>query len=145
MRYNYNINKNMLQRDYIMRLIQEFTAAISRFLSKDKDDQKFTDSLEDLYRQYLGPYDFYHISTMSQIMHDFVRYPEQDRLYRMEMLACLYEIEADRKPGPTRDELLSRSLTLFTFIDNHSDTFSIERRMKIDKITAQLEKNQKSL
>ena len=46
----------MLQRDYIMRLIQEFMVAIQKFLEKaEGEDQDL--ALRDLYRQYVGDYD----------------------------------------------------------------------------------------
>ena len=44
----------MLQRDYFIRLIEEFNAAISRFLTKKDDDLKRDKDLKDLYRQYVG-------------------------------------------------------------------------------------------
>ena len=42
----------MLQRDYFIRLIEEFNAAVSRFLVKKEDDLKRDKELKDLYRQY---------------------------------------------------------------------------------------------
>ena len=48
----------MLQRDYFIRLIEEFNAAISRFfLTKKEDDMKRDKELKDLYKQYVGEYD----------------------------------------------------------------------------------------
>ena len=44
----------MLQRDYFIRLIEEFNAAVSRFLVKKEDDLKRDKELKDLYRQYVG-------------------------------------------------------------------------------------------
>ena len=38
----------MLQRDYFIRLIEEFSAAISRFLTKKEDDLKRDKELKDL-------------------------------------------------------------------------------------------------
>ena len=45
----------MLQRDYFIRIIEEFTAALARFLEKKKGEQRQR-YLEDLYRQYVGDY-----------------------------------------------------------------------------------------
>ena len=41
----------MLQRDYFLRMIEEFCAAISRFLVKKEDDLERDKDLKDLYRQ----------------------------------------------------------------------------------------------
>ena len=45
----------MLQRDYFIRIIEEFTAALARFLEKKEGEQRQR-YLEDLYRQYVGDY-----------------------------------------------------------------------------------------
>ena len=45
----------MLQRDYIMRLIQEFMAAVQKFLEKEEGEDKDL-ALRDLYKQYVGDY-----------------------------------------------------------------------------------------
>ena len=128
----------MLQTDYFIRLIREFMDALQLFVSRKRHGEKFTKGLEDLYRSYLGPYDFYHISDMDEIMHDFERFPEEERLQRMEMLARLYYVEAGEKIGPSRHMLLERSLMLFNFIDAHSNVYSIEREMCISSIRSQL-------
>ena len=123
----------MLQQDYIMRLIQEFAAAVQRFLEK-KEISDRSEAIKDLYRQYLDDYELYHITTMDEVMQSFARDPEEQRIHRMEMLAELYYIEADLKSEPTRTTLLERALQLFTFIDRHSRTLSFERLRKISDI-----------
>lgn len=128
----------MLQTDYFMRLIREFMDALQLFISRKRHGEKFMKELEDLYRSYLGPYDFYHISDMDEIMHDFERFEVEERLHRMEMLARLYYVEAGEKLGSTRHMLLERSLMLFNFIDAHSKTYSIEREMCISSLRSKL-------
>ena len=128
----------MLQQDYIMRLIQEFAAALQRFLEK-KEVSDRSEAIKDLYRQYLDDYELYHITTMDEVMQSFVRYPEEQRIHRMEILADLYYVEADLKSEPTRTTLLERALQLFTFIDRHSRTLSFERQRKISDIKKLLE------
>ena len=130
----------MLQQDYILRLIQEFAAALQRFLQK-KEIEDRSEAIRDLYQQYLGDYEQYHISTMDEVMQSFTRYAEEQRIYRMEILADLYYVEADLKSEPVRSQLLERSLLLFTFIDRHSRTLSFERQEKISEIKKRLEKS----
>lgn len=128
----------MIQQDYIMRLIQEFAAALRRFLQK-KEIEDRSEAIRDLYQQYLDGYEEYHISTMDEVMQSFTRYEVDQRIYRMEMLAELYYVEADMKSEPTRTQLLERSLMLFSFIDSHSKTLSFERQQKIGEIKKRLE------
>ncbi len=127
----------MFQQDYIMRLIREFMAALQRFLQKKEGEDK-QEALRDLYRQYLGNYELYHITTMDETMQSFEQFPVEQRIHRMEMLAELYYVEADMKSEPTRSELLRRALALFRFIDQHGKTFSFDRVQKIDRIVKAL-------
>ena len=120
-----------------MRLIQEFAAALRRILQK-KEIEDRSEAIRDLYRQYLDGYEEYHISTMDEVMQSFTRYEADQRIYRMEMLAELYYVEADMKSEPTRTQLLERSLMLFSFIDSHSKTLSFERQQKIGEIKKRL-------
>ena len=112
--------------------------ALQQFISRRKRGEDFNKGLEELYKSYLGPYDFYHISDMDDVMKDFERFREFERLDRMEMLARLYYVEAGEKIGPSRRMLLERSLMLFNFIDVHSNTYSMEREMNISSLRSQL-------
>lgn len=123
----------MLERDYIMRLIREFMAALARILEK-KEIEGRREALRKLYEQYIGPYDFYHIMSVDDIMQSFEKYPESERLHRMEMLAELYYAEADMLSEPTRGNTISLALNLFSFIDSNSKTFSLDRQRKINKL-----------
>ena len=87
----------MLQRDYISRLIREFMAALQRYLEKNEAGAR-RKTAEDLFRQYFGSYEFYHTATHDEIMSSFEKYPEEERISRMEMLAELYYAEADDRP-----------------------------------------------
>ena len=50
----------MLQRDYIQRLIREFMDALRRALEKKELSQR-REVIRQLYEQYLGPYNLYHL------------------------------------------------------------------------------------
>jgi hypothetical protein len=123
----------MLQRDYILRLIQEFAAALQRLIEK-KEIEDITEKLDKMYDQYIGPHAFYQTAEMDDVMDSFSRFNDNERMDRMEMLAQLYYVEADMKSEPTRTMLLQRALLLFDFIDRNGKTFSFDRRAKIDKI-----------
>lgn len=57
----------MLQRDYIMRLIREFMAAL-QLLLEGKDMERRREELKKLYEQYIGPYVLYHNATIDEAM-----------------------------------------------------------------------------
>lgn len=52
----------MLQRDYFLRIIQEFMAALAKFLEKKEAEEQRDDDLRELYRQYVGTYDLRNLS-----------------------------------------------------------------------------------
>ena len=78
---------------------------------------------------------------MADVMDSFGRFEESQRIHRMEMLAELFYIDADLHTGPQRDDLLNRALTLFRYIDSHSDTFSFDRLNKINRLEKSLNTN----
>ena len=127
----------MLQQDYIMRLIREFFAALQRLLEKNEVEDK-TKALHEMYEQYLGGYEFYQ-GSFEEVMSSFEKFPEEQRLHRMEMLAELYYVESDLRPQPFKDQLLQRALPLFEWIDRHSGVFSFDRRRKMDDIRKRLQ------
>ena len=123
----------MLQRDYIQRLIREFMAALQRLLEKDeaKDRQE---AVRRMFKMYLGDSAFFHTASLDDIMRWFERYPEDERLSRISMLAELYYAEADSMSEPFRSEILERAFALFDFVDRHERTFSAERINKMNII-----------
>lgn len=122
----------MLERDYIMRLVREFAEALELYLKKDV--RKRRDEIQRMYDQYVGPYSFYHVATIDDVMKSMEGFPENERLHRMEMLAELYYVETDLVAGPTRSDLLQKSLALFDFIDRHDRTYDMMRLQKMANI-----------
>ena len=100
----------MLQRDYFIRLIEEFNAAVSRFLVKKGDDLKWDKELKDLYRQYVGEYD----DLRNLSVGDLLKYAGE------------------------RQMLQEKAYRLFDYVESHGSTFSIERRQKMDAMRREL-------
>ena len=130
----------MLQQDYFLRIIEEFAKALSLFKQSKKDLKQKQDEILKLYDTYVGDNVFYHIASMDDIMDSFTRFPEDERLERMEMLAELYYAESDLKSGPSRDMLLEKARKLFIFIDHHSRTLSLQRQQRIIQIEKEIAK-----
>ena len=129
----------MIERDYIMRLIRQFMAAIARFLEK-KGQQDDDEKIKELYETYFGDYTFFHVATLDEVMESFQKYPEGERIYRIEMLAELYFREADLRSEPLREEMLEKAFNLFSFVDRNSKTYSFERINKINEIQTKRKK-----
>ena len=64
----------MLQRDYIQRLIREFMAALERMLEK-KEVEVRREKIKELYNQYVGPYAFYSIATIEDVIRRWQELP----------------------------------------------------------------------
>ena len=80
----------MLQRDYFLRMIEEFCAAISRFLVKKEDDLERDKDLKDLYHQYVGDYnDLRNLSLSEAIAYANEQWKEGERMDKLNMLAEL--------------------------------------------------------
>ena len=125
----------MLQRDYIQRLIREFMAALQRLIEKNEAGERQEEARR-LFTQYVGDYTFYHTATLEDVMQSFGKYPEEERLERINMLAELYYAEADSLSEPARTAVLNRAFMLFDFIDRHSRTYSPDRLKKMNDIDA---------
>ncbi|HBF04658.1 MAG TPA: hypothetical protein DDW28_00575, partial [Prevotella sp.] len=93
----------MLQRDYIQRLIREFMSALERMLEK-KEVTTRREKIRELYDQYVGPYAFYSIATIDDVMKAMAGIEDEEkRISKMDILAELYYYEADTVGQPTRD------------------------------------------
>ena len=126
----------MLHQDYFIRVLREFFDALARAMRKEGEDR--SQAVHELYREYLGEYACWQNANVEEAMELLARYPEEQRLSRMEMLAELYYAEAELRAYPVSETLLERALTLFEYLDRHSGTFSISRGMKVDDIRRRL-------
>ena len=117
-----------------MRLIAEFFKTLERLLLK-REPEKRREALEDMYRQYVGDYSFFHTDS---IMHEMERFAADERIYRLEMLAELLYVDADLSPYPFNQDLLQKALILFRYIDANGRTYSLQRIQKIADIEKRL-------
>ena len=129
----------MLQRDYIMRLIREFIAALNRLLDK-KEVTDRREEIKKLYEQFVGPYALYHNATIDEVMTALQGEDEEHRFYKMQILAELFNVEADTESKPFSDFLLEKSYALFDFIDKNGKEYSLDRRRKMETIKQRLDK-----
>lgn len=133
----------MLQRDYFIRIIEEFMAALQRFLEKDID-QRTDEDFRELYRQYVGDYSLLRNCSMEEAV-DYARqqWEEDRRIQKLEMLAELWYAEGTSKMKPLRDLFLDKAFRLYDYIDAHSKEFSLSRKQKIRDIKSMLRQDGK--
>lgn len=124
----------MLQRDYFIRIIEEFMAALSRFLEKEVDERTDED-LKELYRQYVGSYDVLRNLSFDETL-DYAReqWKDSERIDRLDMLAELLYAEGSYKNAPLRDMLLSKAYKLFDYCEENGTTYSLSRQQKMQTI-----------
>lgn len=129
----------MLQRDYFIRLIEEFNAAISRFLTKKDDDLKRDKDLKDLYRQYVGEYDdLRNLSVDELLKYAKEQWNEAERIDKINMVAELLHAEARYKGQPLRQILQEKAYALFDYVEANGSIFSIDRRQKMEAMRQEL-------
>ena len=130
----------MLQRDYFIRLIEEFNAAISRFLTKKDDELKRDKDLKDLYRQYVGEYDdLRNLSVDELLTYAKDQWKEEERIDKINMVAELLYAEGSYKGQPLRQMLMEKSYRLFDYVEANGSTFSIDRRQKMEAMRQELD------
>ena len=129
----------MLQRDYFIRLIEEFNAAISRFLTKKDDDLKRDKDLKDLYRQYVGEYDdLRNLSVDELLTYAKEQWEEEERIDKINMVAELLYAEGSYKGQPLRQILQEKAYALFDYVEANGSTFSINRHQKMEAMRQEL-------
>lgn len=128
----------MLQRDYIMRLLQDFTEALEKLVEErhKKEGPELQLQIQGIYRAYFNhPHTFYYTQDAEYILNDLGQnYGEEELLTRIDMLSELIYQDALLKETEEQRYLLRKSLYLLKYLDKHSDTFSFERRGKISEI-----------
>ena len=128
----------MLQKDYFLRLIEEFAIAIQRFLEK-AEGRRTDEDLKELYREYVGPYEqLRNLSVEEAVDYACQTWEESQQMSRLEMLAELWYSEASYKEHPLKDMLLEKALRLFQYVDRHSTEYSLVRLGKIEQIKTML-------
>ena len=124
----------MLQRDYFTRIIEEFMAALGRFLEK-KVDERTDEDLKELYRQYVGSYDVLRNLSFDEIIkYSKEQWRPEERINRLDMLAELLYAEGSYKTNPLRDMLLNKAYQLFDYVETNGNTFSLRRRQIMREI-----------
>lgn len=132
----------MLRRDYIMKLIQQMMDSLFLLLNKkDMNDDLRREELGKFYKNYIGETaHFYQNSSMEDIV-AFVedKYGKEEVLYRIEMLSeIMYHDSMLELNIEEQQKKLTKALSVFDYLEENSNTYSIVRAGKIDELKDKL-------
>ena len=133
----------MVERDYLMRIIQEFFEAMAKAINLKStlkgeypDYSVIQEKYNEMYERFLQkPPGYYYETDKETILDNLVneRYSERDMLAKMQMVAELLFQDGLIKGYTQKNDLLEKSLYLFDYIECKSNTYSWERdQRKID-------------
>jgi len=128
----------MLRKDYIMKLIQQMIDSLFLLLNKkDMDEDERKEQLSQLYKSYTGEAEIFYLNTPLKDILIFLEkeYGQEEVLYRIEMLSEIMYHDGMLENDPETKKLkLLKTLSLLNFLEERSNTYSITRIGKIDKI-----------
>ncbi|WP_101689362.1 hypothetical protein [Dysgonomonas massiliensis] len=132
----------MIQRDYIIRLIQQLIDSLFMlFDKKDLSEEELSNQLENMYIDYLDESKiFYRESSMDDVI-SFLqnRYGDDEYLYRIEMLTeIMYQDGMHDNDKSEKQETLLKALELLVYLDNYSNVYSLVREGKMEAIKKEL-------
>lgn len=132
----------MIQRDYIIRLIQQLIDSLFMlFDKKDLSEEELSNQLENMYIDYLDQSKiFYRESSMDDVI-SFLqnRYGDDEYLYRIEMLTeIIYQDGMHDNDKSEKQETLLKALDLLVYLDNYSNVYSLVREGKMEAIKKEL-------
>ena len=137
----------MVERDYIMRMLQEFFEAIAKVVRRESpgmepDVSLMQEQFNDMYSQFFRlPAGYFYDMEKEEILDALMTegHSNSDTFAKVQMLSeLLYQDGLIKKEISERCRLLEKSLFLLEFLDSHSRTFSWDRRQKIEDIKKEL-------
>lgn len=128
----------MFEKDYILRLLDKFFTDLNQFISRTTPEKKQSE-LVALFKAYAGDYDFFHTSSVDAIIQSFDKYGSDEKTYRIQIAAELYYQEALLEQGTQeKKSLWQKAFRLMDYLDKYSNTYSIDRKLKMDFIRKNL-------
>jgi len=131
----------MIERDYIMRMLQDFFIMIAKIMRRKEETLDMTpiqESFYDMYKQFFrhSAEHFYAMEKeeiLAELAKDELSETEQHAMIQM-LAELLYQDGLIKNDTVVKIPLLEKSLFLLSYLDKNSKTFSWEREQKIDDI-----------
>lgn len=127
----------MLARDYILRIVQEFTEALTLYLKKKKRVDLLDNDYSNLYVMYFQQKRAFFIEKSGEEIVSYMkeRYDEEEYPERVAMLAELFYQEC-LALNFGNEELCKKTQYLLKWYDHYTKTFSFERMQKITQVSS---------
>mgnify|MGYP001477593062 CR=1 FL=1 len=134
----------MLQRDYILRILQQFYDALHKLVNNIEAEK-----IEEVQLQFNGMYldylkkdsSFFYENDIPTILKFLGEGNDKDSLTKITILAeLLYNDALLNQNSEMKQKLLSKTLELLQLIKSKDKTFSTERENRIDQIRELLNK-----
>ena len=127
----------MLARDYILRIVQEFTEALTLYLKKKKRVDLLDNDYANLYVMYFHQKRAFFIEKTGEEIVSYMKanYDEEEYPERVSMLAELFYQESLALNFGNED-LCRKTEYLLKWYDDFTKTFSFERMQKISQLAA---------
>lgn len=126
----------MLQRDYIMKLIQQMIDSLFLLLNKqDIDENERKSQLNDFYNNYVRGTQNFYINTPVKDIITYIEqeYGKEEVIYRIEMLTeIMYQDSMLEEDLNTKKSKMEQNLALLNYLEENSNTYSMVRVGKID-------------
>jgi len=131
----------MIERDYIMRLLQDFFAMIAKLVRlkvEEPDTTLIQERFNDMYKQFFRhSAEHFYASEKEDILDELAKdelsETEQHALIQM-LSELMYQDGLIKKDILEKCMLLEKSLFLMQFLERYSKTFSWEREQKMSDI-----------
>ena len=136
----------MYEQDYIMRMIEKFFSELNKFIHGKPLENLSTQEnrLSNLYGSYLQADPFFFYTSDVKTIFAFLseRCNEQDLPSQIEILSeLLYQDGLLKEDKTLQASLLQKALFFFNYLEETSETYSMEREEKISFIRKELEIN----
>ena len=139
----------MIERDFIMRMLQEFFSMIAKLLQlkvEEPDTTRIQERFDELYKQFFRkPAEYFYALEKEEIPNELTKdnMGNSEHCAMIQMLAeLLYQDGLIKKDIVEKISLLEKSLFLLQYLESNSKTFSWDREQKmsdINKILAEYE------
>ena len=133
----------MIERDFLMRILQEFFEAIAKVVRHDSPGQEpdvshMQERFNEIYRQFFHiSAEHYYQSSKENILDELKNenYSEKDTFAKAQMLSeLLYQDAIIKTNFQEKYDLLEKSLFLLEYLNYYSKTFSWDRNQRITDI-----------
>lgn len=133
----------MIRKDYILKLLYELFTAVNKILQSKKSLTEKQRDVEALYVYFNATADDYRQMDKDDIIPSLTVF-DDDVVTRAEMLAEVMYADAKFYVGQynQRIDIIKKSLFLFEYVEQHSDSFSFQRVERINELKKQIDKLQ---